>query len=129
MHESDQQSSGLMASVQRFGEALLSTLRNRLELFSLELQEEKERAVAILIAAAAAIFFTFLAIVVVTLTVVALVPETARPFVLLGFSLLYVILAVSAVLLLRKKLRGLARPFADSVAELKKDFSILRHRP
>lgn len=129
MDDSGQQSSSLMASVQRMGETLLSTFRNRLELFSLELQEEKERAVAILVAAAAAIFFTFLAIIVVTLTVVAFVPETSRPFVLLGFSLLYVLLAAGAVVMLRKKLRGAARPFSDSVAELKKDLSVLRHRP
>jgi len=108
----------------RLSDTLLSTLRNRLELLALELQEERQWMVVTLIWTAVALFFGFAAAVVVTFTIVFLCPEAARPWGMTGFSLIYVTLATVAVWVLRKKVKEKPPPLSDSLSELKKDLSL-----
>ena len=113
----------LLATLRRAGETLVDTLRNRVELFAVEMEEEKHWLIATLLWTAAAILFGMLAIIFVTLTIVVLCPEPARPWVLGGFCVLYVALALSAFSGLRKKLRDKPPPLAGTVGELKKDLA------
>jgi uncharacterized membrane protein YqjE len=126
MEPQEQSPPGLVGSVRRVFDALLSTLKNRVELFGVELQEEKTRLIATLLWAAATIFFGLLAIIFITASVIFLCPEKARPYVLAGFTLVYVLLFFYAAICLRKELKGRSRPFSDSVSELKKDIAWIR---
>jgi len=128
MEPTEQTPPGLIASLRRMAEALLSVLRNRIDLFGVELQEEKARLVSALIWTAAAIFFGLLAIIFITATVVYLCPEKARPYVLIGFSLVYLLLFVNAASCLRRILKEGPPPFSESVSELKKDLAWMRSR-
>ena len=53
----------LLASLRRAGETLVDTLRNRVELFAVEMEEEKHWLIATLLWTAAAILFGMLAII------------------------------------------------------------------
>lgn len=112
---------GMAGSFRRAGTALLRTLRNRAELLGLELEEEGHWVVGAFVWTSAAIFFTVLTVTVITITVVMAVPESAQLWVMVGFSALYLILAISAVARLRKHFRSRRPPLADTVSEIKKD--------
>lgn len=117
---------GLLASLRRMGTTLLATLQTRLELFTLELEEEKDRLLLLLLGAAIACFFGFLAVIFLTLAVVAACPAAVRPYVLGGFGLLYLAGASGLALALRKRWRDRPRPFAATLEEVKKDVEALR---
>ncbi len=126
MDESEPASPGILGSVRRTADTVLSTLHNRVELFALELQEEKYRLIALLLWVAAAIFFCVLAISFVAVTIVYFSPDKARPYVLGAFCLIFIVMAVSAVAGLRKELRERPSPLSDTLSELKKDINWLR---
>ena len=127
MDESEH-SPGLLASLRRMAETALRTVQNRIELFAAELQEEKSWLIATLLWAAATVFFCGLAIIFVVGTVVYFAPENARPWVLGGFSVLFLYLAVNAVVGLRRSVRDKPKPMADTIGELKKDLDWIRSR-
>lgn len=112
---------GILGSVRKLGRTGLALLQNRLELFSVELEEQKVRLVRVLLLAGAAIFMGNTALLAVSATIVVAVGEQARLGVLIGLSVVYVAATIWAVLALRKELRSAPPPFQDSVAELKRD--------
>ena len=126
MDDHEPASFSLTGSLRRVGDSGLSTLRNRVELFALEVQEEKHWLITTLLWAGAAMFFTALAIVFVAVTVVWLSPEAARPWVLGGFCVLFIALAVSAISGLRGIMRDKPPAFSETVSELKKDAQWIR---
>ena len=128
MDETEPPSFSLSGSLRRIRDTLLSQLQSRLDLFALELQEEKQWLVATILWAGGAIFFCGLAIIFVGFTVVWLVPDGARPWVLVGLSTIFVFLAVSGVTGLRRLLREKPSAFSESVSELKKDIEWIRSR-
>lgn len=117
-----------MASVRRMIEAGLRSVQNRVELFAVELQEEKAWLISTLLWAAAAVFFGGLAIIFVVGTVVYLSPENARPWVLGGFALLFVYLAVNSIIGLRRSMENKKLPMSDTIGELKKDIQWIQSR-
>lgn len=119
---------GMFASARRILETALRTIQNRVELFALELQEEKAWLVSTLLWAAATVFFGGLAIILVVATIVYLSPENARPWVLSGLALLFVYLAVNAVVGLRRSIEHKKPPMSDTIGELKKDIEWIRSR-
>ena len=128
MPENSQTPEGILASVRRMAETALRTVQNRVELFALELQEEKCWLISTLLWAAATVFFGGLAIILVVGTVVYLSPENARPWVVGGFALLFVYLAINAGVGLRRSLENKKPPLADTVGELKKDIEWIQSR-
>ena len=127
-HEQATHASGLFGSVRRVAETTLETLRNRIELFAVELEEEKHWLVSTLLLAAASIFFGSIAVLVITALVVLLFPESARPWVLAAFCLFYLGLAVAAGQGLRKKLHHKTPPLSGTVGEIKKDIEWIRNQ-
>lgn len=126
--EGQERSKGLFASLKALGDSLISAIQTRLEILSVELQEEKWRLVELLVLTAAAIFFSVVAVVVLTITIVMLVGEEARPYVLLAFSVLYLMAAVISFRGIRDRLKNRPMPFAGTLAELKKDRECLKSR-
>jgi uncharacterized membrane protein YqjE len=114
----------LLSDLSRSGREILGTLldilKNRLELFGLELQEEKHRIVSLIIWSALAVLFLLLAIILGTFAVIYVLEGTGRTIALFAFTALYMAGALAALLVIRDKIRkGL--PFSTTFSELKKD--------
>lgn len=115
-----------MNSVRALAASLLTSARQRLELFALELQEEKLRALQIFIWASAAVFSAVMAITFVSLTLVYLFWESARLAVLGGLALFYTAGFVAILLTFRRYLARQPRPFSATLAELQNDRACIR---
>lgn len=119
-------SGGLFSSVRRVADTCVSSVHNRVELLAVELQEEKIRLVRLLLWTGAALFAAFLAITVITIAVVFLVPDDKRTIALIGFGVIYAVVAVVIAVKLRGEVRNAPPPLADTLSELKKDLQSLR---
>jgi uncharacterized membrane protein YqjE len=115
------------ASTRRLSEVLLRTLQNRAELFGLELETEGRWVVTAFVWTSAAVFFTVLAITIVTLTLVILLPAW-RGGILIGSSVLYIVLAATAIAGLMKHVKARRPPLSDTVNELRKDLEWIQSR-
>jgi uncharacterized membrane protein YqjE len=125
MADVDPPSFGLFRTFRKIGDTVLAAAQTRLELVSLELQEEKGRLIKLAVWLAAAVFLGVMAMVLVTLTIVFAFGEEARVYVLAGLSLFYIVAALVAFFQIRSRLRKGLLPFADTISELKKDRSLL----
>ena len=121
MGEDPPPQAGIFDSARKLGRTGVAVLRNRLELFSVELEEQKVRLVRLLILAGAAIFLANTALLAFSAMLVFLSGERARVGVLITLSVLYAAGALWAFLVLRKEMRTAPQPFQESVSELKKD--------
>src|SRR5262245_52328304 len=92
----------LGASLCRVCETVLGMLRNRVELFALELQEEKSWLISTLLWSAATVFFGGLSILLVIGTVVFLAPESARGWILGGVAVFFSFITINAITGLRR---------------------------
>jgi len=117
---------GIFDSLRKLGRTGVAVLQNRLELVSVELEEQKVRLVRLLVLAGVAIFVGNTALLTISAAIVLLAGEGARLAVLIALSAIYVAVALWAFLALRKELRTGHQPFQDSVAELKKDVDWLK---
>jgi uncharacterized membrane protein YqjE len=112
---------GVFDSLRGICDSGLALLQNRLDLFSVELEEQKTRLVRVLLLAGVTILLANTAILVVTACIVVLADAGARKPVLIGLSVLYLVAAVLAFLALRKELRSAPPPFSGTLSEIKKD--------
>jgi uncharacterized membrane protein YqjE len=119
---------GILETLRKLGRTGVAVVRNRVELFSVELEEQKGRLIKVLVLAGAAIFLGNTALLAVSATIVVLVGERARLAVLVGLSAIYLLAALWAFLALRKELRSAPPPFQETVSELKKDSDCLNPR-
>ena len=120
--------SGLSSSIQRLLDSGLAAVKNRIELFAVELREERARFLELVFWAAMALFSGMMAIIVLTAMFIFLSPPEGRPFVAGGFLILYLAGAVVAALSLRRRLKTGEMPFNDTIAELTKDRKCLDSR-
>jgi uncharacterized membrane protein YqjE len=112
---------GLLGSVRSLADNLLGSVHDRIELISVELQEEKQRLIQIFVWISAAIFTGMMAIAFASFTVVFLFWESARLAVLIGLTVLYTGAAIATVMMLRRQIARQPKPFAASLQELKSD--------
>lgn len=125
-HGGPHRGGSLLGAVKRVLASLGEITRTRLELLSIEVQEEGARFVRLLALVAIAIGFLALAVLVLTLFVVVLFWDTYRLQAIAGMALLYLLIAGLAALALRRRLSGTPRPFSATLAELRKDYERLR---
>jgi uncharacterized membrane protein YqjE len=114
-------SSGLLGSIRSLADNLLGSVHDRIELISVELQEEKQRLIQVFVWISAAIFTGMMAIAFASFTVVFLFWESARLAALGGLTLLYTAAAIVTVLTLRRQIARQPKPFSASLQELKND--------
>ena len=112
---------GLLASFRLLGESLLAGVQDRVELVSVELQEEKFRLIQTFCWISAAMFASAMALTFASLTLVYLFWDTARLAVLVGLTGVYACAAGAIVLAFRRYLARQPRPFAATIEELKED--------
>lgn len=114
---------GIFKSLKRIGGVLVSVLRNRVELFAIELQEEKHRQLELLFLTGSALVLGLLGLGLISGAIVFLFPESARLLAAGGLGVLY--LCVMAWLLYRVKKRLPNQPFSETINQLKKDVECL----
>ena len=117
---------GLMRSAQALLATLLGLARTRLELLSVEMQEVLARLVLIMVGAVAAILLGALAVGFASVALVLAVEPQYRVAVSAGLAVLF--LAVAVIIGWRVREGARLRPFADSLAELRRDQSALEPR-
>jgi uncharacterized membrane protein YqjE len=108
---------------------LLELVSLRLELVSVEIEEQIEYAASLLLWSVAAIFFGCLTVLLLALTIVIVFWDDHR---LLAAGLVtgaFALLAVGAVLVVRARLRQRPRFLVATTAELKRDASALGDEP
>ena len=123
MSESGGMSGGIFARAKYLIDKILHLAETRLELLSVELQEEKCRLIESLIWATAAVFLGGVAIVMTTVTIIFVVwsnPEI-RIQALGLLSLVYITAAFYCLRMLKKRLKHSGLPFGESLRAIKKD--------
>jgi uncharacterized membrane protein YqjE len=116
---------GLFASLRRALATLLELGHTRLELVSVEIEEQIEHAAGVLLWSIAAIFFGSLAVLVLALTVVIAFWDSHRLLAAGCVTGALAALALGAVLVVRARLRQRPRLLSATVAELKRDTAAL----
>ena len=119
---------GILGSFRALGDGLLASAEDRLELLSVELQEEKFRLVQTFIWISAALFTGMLTVMFASLTLVFLFWDSARLAVLGGLTVLYAGAMVAIIIAFRRYLARQPRPFAATLHELGEDRACIRPR-
>jgi len=107
---------------------LVATLRTRLELATVEFEEERERTKIMLLLVVIATVFSCFAVVALSVLVVALLWNSYPLAALCGVVLAYVVIAALAWYAVRQNAHARGRPFAATLAELERDAEGLRRR-
>lgn len=119
--------SGFLDSFRVLGDSLLATVQDRLELFSVELQEEKFRLILTFIWISAAVFTAIMTIAFASLTLVYLFWESARLAALGGLTLFYAGALVAIILAFRRYIARQPSPFSATRQEIGKDRTCIRN--
>ena len=118
---------GFLGSLRTLGDGLLATVQDRLELFSVELQEEKFRLIQIFVWITAAIFTGVMAITFASLTLVYLFWGSARLAVLGGLAAFYAGALVVIIIAFRRFIARQPSPFSATRQEIGKDRACIRN--
>lgn len=118
--------SGLFSAASKLIEGVLASAQNRLQLLSVELQEEKLRLVQIFIWVAVAVFAGMMTVGFATVTVVFLFWENARLAALGGATVFYAIGFAIVCWQFRRYLSRQPKPFDATLGELTKDRVCIR---
>ena len=117
---------GILGSFRVLGDTLLATAQDRLELLSVELQEEKYRLIRIFLWISTAVFTGMMAITFASLTLVYLFWDSARLAVLGGLTVFYASALVVIIILFRRFLARQPSPFAATLEEIGEDRACIR---
>ncbi len=112
---------GILGSLRTLCDGLIAGAEKRLELFSLELQEEKLRLVQIFMWISAVAFSGMMAITFISLVLVYVFWESARLAVLSGLAFVYIAAFVALTVAFRRYLARQPQPFAATIGELEND--------
>ena len=121
-------SGGVMDTVRSFLASWIALVKTRVEIISVELEEQREWIEQLILLAVAAAFFLSLGIILLTLFVVMLFWDKYPLVVLGGFTVLYFGAGLGLWLTLKRKMKNKPRLFATTAAELGKDYAALQPR-
>ncbi len=117
---------GAREALHALGEDVLAAARVRLELVSVELQEESQRQKDVLRLTAVAVLFGVAGLAALAVLVVAAFWETHRLAALAAVTGAYLAAAAWAGLRLRERVRTSPPPFSGTIAEFQRDLDMLR---
>jgi uncharacterized membrane protein YqjE len=126
MESSSAHTAGFFGSLRALGSGLLATAKDRLELFSVELQEEKFRLIQLFVWISAAVFAAVMLITFASLTLVYWLWESARLAALGGLAIFYLVVLVAVLIALRRFIVRQPAPFAATRQELGEDIACIR---
>ena len=122
-------SGGLSNAIFRLGGTALALLRTRLELVTLEVEEERERATELLVLVLGGVLLGLFALLFASIFVIAYFWDAYRLWAIAGVTLFYVALAVATYARLQRLRREKPPAFAATLAELGHDVAALRREP
>lgn len=117
---------GLLGSLRALLATLIAIGHNRLELFSVEIQEEVERIASLLLWSIAAVLLGVAMLLMLAVAVVLSVAPPHRWLAACGLGLLFLAACVGAALRARNRLMLKPRPFDATLGELRKDHDLLK---
>jgi len=120
-------SAGFVSSLRSLGDGLLATVQDRLELFSIEFQEEKFRLIQTFIWISAAVFTGMMAVAFASLTLVYFFWESARLTVLTCLTLFYTGTLVAIIIAFRRYIARQPPPFTATRQEIEEDRACIRN--
>ncbi len=120
---------GLSDAIFRLGGTALALLRTRLELATVEFEEERERAAELLVLALSGVLLALFSLLFASIFVIAYFWEANRLWAIAGVTLFYVALTILTVLRIQQRRRDRPSPFAATLAELGHDAASLRREP
>ena len=120
---------GLSDAVFRLGGTIVALLRTRLELATVEFEEERERATEMLVLVLGCVLLALFAMLFASIFVIAWYWETYRMWAIGGVTLFYVVLAAGTFMRLQQRRRDKPAAFAATLAELGNDVASLRREP
>ena len=126
MSDGDPKPDGWLDTLRRSGDSLLGLAQSRLELLSVELQEEKLRAINLLIVLGIALALGMVGILVAFAALAIFLWFSAGYLGLIGLALLALAGAAGLLWFLRRQVQKGTAPFSTTVAEFKKDRECLR---
>jgi uncharacterized membrane protein YqjE len=128
MDEDDKPSRGWLQRLQLIGDSLLALAHNRIGLFAVELQEEKLRALNLAVWIVVALTLCSAGLFVGLGALALFLWNVAGYWGLIGLTV--AILSASATLLwwIRRRMRCGPPPFAETLAEFRKDRECLRNQ-
>jgi uncharacterized membrane protein YqjE len=126
MEKASAPASGFLGSLRTLGAGLLGTVQDRLELFSVELQEEKFRLIQLFVWISAAVFAAVMTITFASLALVYCLWETARLAALGGLAVFYAAALTAIVVALRRFIVRQPAPFAATRQELGEDIACIQ---
>jgi uncharacterized membrane protein YqjE len=120
---------GVVDTVRSFLASWIAVIKTRVEIISVEIEEQREWLEQLMLLAVAAGFLVSLGLVMLTFFIVVLFWETdARLWVLGGFVVLYLGAGTGLFLALRAKIKSKPKLFASTADELGKDYAALQPR-
>jgi uncharacterized membrane protein YqjE len=119
---------GISGALTRVSAMLLSLVRTRAELASVEFAEERERAVARLILLIAATVALGFAALFASILVAVWYWDTHRVAAIAGVTLFWLVAGLLALLRLQQRRQGDPKPFAATLAEFERDRAWLEAR-
>jgi uncharacterized membrane protein YqjE len=118
---------GIVGSLRSLGDGLLASVEDRIELFSVELQEEKFRLIQTVIWICVAVFAGMMAITFASLTLVYLFWESARLAVLGGLAAVFAAAFAAIIVAFRRFLSRQPQMFTGTLAEIREDRACIRN--
>jgi len=122
----DAHQAGFIESLRAVSATVLDLLRIRVELISIEWQEEQERGKEVLVLAVVAALLLALGLLVLTLFVIVLFWDSYRLPAIAAVALLYIGGGVYSLLSMRQKMRNRPPPFSATLQEFSEDLQTLR---
>jgi uncharacterized membrane protein YqjE len=124
----EERPAGLGSALRNFGGSAMALLRTRLELASVEFDQERERIKQMLVLTVVATVFLCFALSAASALVVVWFWDTNRIAALVGITIVYAAIGGGALLVLRRVHAG-GGPFAATLSELEQDAELLRRKP
>jgi uncharacterized membrane protein YqjE len=118
---------GYLTSLRSLGDGFLASAQDRVELFTVELQEEKLRLIQTFIWISAVVFTGMMAITFASLTLVYLFWDSARLAMLGGLTILYTGALVVTIIAFRGFVARQPTPFAATLQEIEVDRACIRN--
>lgn len=122
------ESKGLFESLSMFGATFVAIVQTRLELLSVDLEEEREHLFSLLLTALAAIFFLGVAVVLVAILIAVAFWENHRLLVLGILAGVFVAAGIAAWAYFMHRVRTKPKLLTSTLSELRKDRQHLSSR-
>jgi len=125
--ETPEESKGLFDSLKGLAASLITIVHTRIDLLSVDLEEERERLLSVLVLMLVALFFLGVGVLLLAILVAIALWDSHRLLALGGLTGIFLAGGAAAFGIARHKLKTKPKLFAASLAELSKDRQQLGH--